>query len=236
MGVTADDSVNPLPPSRLQHVAIGKIGQIADRVADSPFQVGAQRGLAVGRVVRLLAIPAQQKSKLSRRILLLEERLGVRLLNRSSRRFSITEIGREYYGRCAAMLVEAEAAEQVVAQVRAEPRGVIRVSCPIALLSFQFGAWSRASWRRIERLRCTWREPTGASMSSPKDFDMAIRVRFPPLAPSDLVMRQLDQSTQCLVASPKLVAQGLMSPADLVGLPSLDLGPPHREHVWQLPP
>ena len=48
-----------------------------------------------------------QKSKLSRRILLLEERLGARLLNRSSRRFSITEIGREYYDRCAAMLVEA---------------------------------------------------------------------------------------------------------------------------------
>src|SRR5262245_57334761 len=48
-----------------------------------------------------------QKSKLSRRILQLEERLGVRLLNRSSRRFSVTEIGREFYGRCLAMLVEA---------------------------------------------------------------------------------------------------------------------------------
>src|ERR1700692_4810505 len=81
-----------------------------------------------------------QKSKLSRRILLLEERLGVRLLTRSSRRFSITEIGREYHDRCAAMLVEAEAADQVVAQVRAEPRGVIRVSVPISLLAFQFGA------------------------------------------------------------------------------------------------
>ena len=65
-------------------------------------------------------------------------------------------------------------------------------------------------------------------------FDIAIRVHFPPLAPSDLVMRQLDQSTQCLVASPALVAQALMSPADLAGLPSLDLGPPHREHAWQL--
>src|SRR6202167_6241626 len=81
-----------------------------------------------------------QKSKLSRRILLLEERLGVRLLNRSSRRFSITEIGREYYDRCAAMLVEADAAEQVVAQMRAEPRGVIRLSCPTALLASQLGA------------------------------------------------------------------------------------------------
>ena len=54
-----------------------------------------------------------QKSKLSRRILLLEERLGVRLLQRSTRRFSVTEIGHEFYDRCVAMLVEAEAAEQV---------------------------------------------------------------------------------------------------------------------------
>src|SRR5688572_22986132 len=81
-----------------------------------------------------------QKSKLSRRILLLEERLGVRLLNRSSRRFSVTEIGREFYDRCAAMLIEAEAAEQVIAETRTEPRGVIRVSCPVALVSSQFGA------------------------------------------------------------------------------------------------
>ena len=50
----------------------------------------------------------------------MEERLGVRLLNRSSRRFSVTEIGREFYDRCVAMLVEAEAAEQVIAH-RANP-------------------------------------------------------------------------------------------------------------------
>src|SRR5262249_58135457 len=81
-----------------------------------------------------------EKPKLSRRILQLEERLGVRLLNRSSRRFSVTEIGREFYDRCLATLVEAEAAEQVIAQVRAEPRGVVRISCPVGLLNFQFGA------------------------------------------------------------------------------------------------
>ena len=52
-----------------------------------------------------------QKSLLSRRILGLEERLGIRLLNRSSRRFSVTEVGREFYDRCIAMIVEAEAAE-----------------------------------------------------------------------------------------------------------------------------
>jgi DNA-binding transcriptional LysR family regulator len=65
-------------------------------------------------------------------------------------------------------------------------------------------------------------------------FDVAIRVRFPPLEPSDLMMRKLDESTQCLVASPALVSAPLASPADLHGQPSLDLGPPHRAHAWQL--
>ena len=46
-----------------------------------------------------------QKSKLSRRVVLLEERLGVRLIQRSTRRFSVTEIGQEYYERCVAVLV-----------------------------------------------------------------------------------------------------------------------------------
>ena len=59
-----------------------------------------------------------QKSKLSRRIGLLEDRLGVRLIQRSSRSFSVTEIGQEYYRQCRAMLVEAEAAQAVIDSVR----------------------------------------------------------------------------------------------------------------------
>lgn len=175
-----------------------------------------------------------QKSKLSRRILMLEERLGVRLLNRSSRRFSITEIGRDYYDRCAAVMVEAEAAEQVVAQVRAEPRGVIRVSCPTALLSFQFGALVARFITENPAIEVHLEGTNRRVDVIAEGVDVAIRVRFPPLDPSDLLMRQLDQSTQHLVASPALVAQALTSPGDLVGLPSLDLGPPRREHVWDL--
>ena len=65
-------------------------------------------------------------------------------------------------------------------------------------------------------------------------FDVAIRVRSPPLEPTELVMRQLDESIQCLVASPALIRTPLSSPNDLSGLPSLAPGPAHSDHQWQL--
>src|SRR5690606_946875 len=65
-------------------------------------------------------------------------------------------------------------------------------------------------------------------------FDIAIGVRFPPLAPSDLVMRRLDESTQTLVASPALVGTARTTPAYLGALPSLDLGAPRRDDRWTL--
>src|SRR5262249_45231522 len=65
-------------------------------------------------------------------------------------------------------------------------------------------------------------------------FDVAIRVRFPPLEPTDLVMRRLDESIQCLVASPALVRTPLSSPTGLGGLPTLAPGPVHHDHQWQL--
>ena len=67
-------------------------------------------------------------------------------------------------------------------------------------------------------------------------IDVAIRVRPPPLEDSDLVMRVLAERGQCLVASPALLAAiGTPSaPAELVRLPSLDLGLPQDEHIWHL--
>ncbi|MCP3408079.1 LysR family transcriptional regulator [Bradyrhizobium sp. CCGB01] len=63
----------------------------------------------------------------------LEERLGVRLLNRTTRRQSLTEAGQAYYERCRAVLAEAEAADAVVADEFSEPRGRLRVTMPALL-------------------------------------------------------------------------------------------------------
>src|SRR6202043_4218565 len=80
---------------------------------------------------RALSIP---KSRLSRHVAALETRLGVRLLNRSTRRFVVTEVGQEVQRHALAMLAEADAAVEAVEFVRAEPRGLIKASCPIALV------------------------------------------------------------------------------------------------------
>ncbi|MGH6633203.1 MAG: LysR family transcriptional regulator, partial [Sphingopyxis sp.] len=133
-----------------------------------------------------------QKSKLSRRVLLLEERLGVRLLNRSSRHFSVSEIGHEFYDRCAAMLVEAEAAEQIIAEVRAEPRGVVRIACPVALINFQFGALVARFMIDNPGVEIHLESTNRRVDLIAEGFDIAVRVRFPPLEPTDLVMRRLD--------------------------------------------
>lgn len=175
-----------------------------------------------------------QKSKLSRRIAALEDRLGVRLLNRSSRRFSVAEVGQEFYRHCVAMLVEAEAAEQAIAELRAEPRGVIRMACPASLLQFQFSGLVARFVKANPAVEMHLK-----SLNRPIDviaegFDLAIRVRFPPLDDTGLVTRKLDDSRQCLVASPDLISSPVKSPGDLNAFPSLDLGLSGSDYRWQL--
>lgn len=185
---------------------------------------------AAGRAV---GIP---KSKLSRRVGELEARLGVRLLQRSTRKFAVTAIGQEYYRHCVAMLVEAEAAQEVIDRSRSEPQGIVRVSCPPALVCFQVGdmiaRFMAAQPRVTVHLQSTSRRIDVIS----DGIDVAIRVRFPPIEETDHVMRVLGESEQRLVASPSCLAQidGRLVPASLSELPSAGFGPATREHVWHL--
>src|SRR2546430_8836449 len=82
------------------------------------------------RAARALGIP---KSRLSRHVVALEGKLNVRLVNRSTRRFVVTEVGQEVYRHATAMLTEADAALEAVEFARAEPCGNVKASCPVAL-------------------------------------------------------------------------------------------------------
>jgi DNA-binding transcriptional LysR family regulator len=182
---------------------------------------------------RALGIP---KSKLSRRILELEERLGVRLLQRSTRKLGVTEIGQEFYRHCVAMLVEAEAAQEAIDRSRSGPQGLIRVSCPPALVCFAIGPiiarFMAVNPRVVVELDSTSRRVDVIG----EGLDVAIRVRFPPFEDSDLAMHVLGTSPQRIVGSPGLIADlpRPINPADLAALSSLGLGPLNREHVWHL--
>lgn len=182
---------------------------------------------------RALGIP---KSKLSRRILQLEDRLGVRLLQRSTRKLAVTEIGQEYYRHCLAMLVEADAAQEAIDRVRSEPQGLIRVAAPPALVCFEVGPMIARYMAANPRLTVELDSTSRRVDVIGEAIDVALRVRFPPLEQSDLVMRTLGRSTQRMVASPKLVAGKKIPlvPADLGALASLDLGPQQPKHVWEL--
>lgn len=180
---------------------------------------------------RSLGMP---KSRLSRRIAMLEERLGVRLLQRTTRRFAVTEVGQEYYRHCVAMLVEADAADEAIAQLQAEPRGLIRIACPSALVYFQFGDMLGRFMAANPGIELHLDSTNRRVDVIGEGFDVAIRARVPPLEDSDLVMKILGNSRLRLVASPKLLNKPLLVPADLAMLPSLDLGPPQREHAWLL--
>ncbi len=182
---------------------------------------------------RALGVP---KSKLSRRIALLEERLGVRLIQRSTRRFAVTEIGQTYYTHCKAMLVEADAAEEAIALTQAEPCGIVRMSCPGALLDARVAPMVAAFMAQYPRVQIHLEETNRRVDVVGEGMDLALRVRPPPIDDSDLVMRVLGERDQCLVASPLLLEKtGVPQvPADLAGLPSMDLGRPQNEHQWAL--
>ncbi|AFQ50974.1 LysR substrate-binding domain-containing protein [Burkholderia cepacia] len=181
---------------------------------------------------RALDVP---KSTLSRRVAALEAQYDVRLLQRTTRHFTVTETGREFYERCLAVLVEADAAREVIERRHAEPRGIVRVSCPTALLEYRVSELV-ARFMAVHPDVQVHLEATNRRVDLLSEgFDLALRVRFPPLEDSDLVMRILGDSPQRLVAAPHWLDGRTVptDPAELAGEPSLDWGPA-RHHVWQL--
>lgn len=182
---------------------------------------------------RALNVP---KSKLSRRVALLEERLGVRLIQRSTRRFSTTEAGQDYFRHCKAMLVEAAAAEEAIELTRSEPRGIVRIACPVALLHSSVGPMLADFLAKNPKVEISLDATNRRVDVVGEGIDLAIRVRPPPLEDSDLVVRVLSKRTWCLAASPSLIERhGIPEvPADIARIPTVDLISRDSSHIWEL--
>ena len=181
---------------------------------------------AAGRALR------EPKSKLSRRIAGLEERLGLRLIERSSRRFRVTEVGQAFYERCRAILTEAEQAEALVTQAQAEPHGRIRFSCPTGMVA-QISAHIASFLIRYPKVRLQLVATDRPVDLIDERIDLALRVRAVLVGDAALTMRSLGTSTRILVASPQLASR-LRTLDDLTALPILATSDADALVEWHL--
>src|SRR6201982_4139911 len=173
-----------------------------------------------------------QTSKLSRRIGALEEELGVRLLNRTTRKLSLTEAGRTLHRHCVALISEAEAAKYAINQTLSSPRGLVRISCPTGLLQGGVADILGRYLAAYPEVRVALEATNRRVDVIDEGIDIAIRVRLPPLDESNLAMRSFGPSDMILVGSPALVAaygqpQAL---ADVARIPTLTTGTLAKEH------
>lgn len=186
-----------------------------------------------------------QKSTLSRHIALLEERLGVTLIYRTSRQLALTDIGKDYFRQCLVVLEDAEAAQRVVDRAKEDLCGTIRIACPVSLLHYRVSdllASFMARFPKVEiHLKCLnrWVDVIG------EGYDIAIREDTGGQENGTLLIRHIGTIPQCLVANPRLLGASPppSTPEDLAALPSLAFcfpaggraaGFPLLRHEWRL--
>jgi DNA-binding transcriptional LysR family regulator len=183
---------------------------------------------AAGRALRL------PKSKLSRRVAQLEQRLGARLIERSSRRFRVTDLGRQYFKHCREGLEAMQRAESAITDARNEPRGILSFSVPtglVELLSPIVGSFLQR-YPRVD-LRMLAIDHTVDLIA--EKIDVALRVRAALDSDATLTLRTLAHSRRTLFASPA-VANLIHSPdiSMLAKLPTLSTNETDGPVTWEL--
>ena len=174
------------------------------------------------------------KSTVSRKVAQLEERLGARLLQRTTRKLGLTEIGRAYYERCQRIVADISEAEQLVADLQEAPRGLLRVTAPIDVGGLYLGCivadfLSHEPDIQIELVL------------SDRVFDLVaerldLAIRFGPLPDSSMVARRLAPMRTVLVAAPAYVEKrgAPAVPEDLAEHDIVSFVPISRMKRWTL--
>jgi DNA-binding transcriptional LysR family regulator len=182
---------------------------------------------------RRLGVP---KSKLSRRVAELEERLGVRLLQRTTRKLSLTDVGALYLRHCSAMRDAAQAAQEAVEFIQTEPRGTIKVACPLTLALTTIGPLIPVFLARYPQVRMDMRVSNRVVDLIEEGFDVALRVR-PHLEDSaSLVIKRFGPSRTLLVASPQQLQRQWQptTPQELPGLDTVAMSAVDGKASWVL--
>ena len=182
---------------------------------------------------RALGIP---KSRLSRRIAQLESDLGVRLLQRSTRRFAVTDIGHSVFRHAQAMLASAQAARDTVDRASSTPRGQVRVSVPVTIAQEIMPKVLPAFLERYPDVRVQVHVSNRRIDLINEGFDVALRVRSKLDEDGNLILRGFGESRELLLASPGYLARhGRPSrPADLKDHAVLMINEDEFHQRWEL--
>ena len=141
------------------------------------------------------------KSKLSRRVYNLEERLGVRLIQRSSRHFAVTDIGMNIYRHAQVMANAAQAAHDLVDYLSVEPRGLIKISVPVSIAQNELAKILPAFLKQYPQIKIQMSIANRRVDVIHEGFDLALRVRDNLDNDPNLIIRQFEQMEQHLFAS-----------------------------------
>lgn len=176
------------------------------------------------------------KSKLSRRITDLESRLGVRLIQRNTRKFTVTETGQQFYEYCQKILEDVNAAECFIhSSLTDEPSGLIKISCPVALIQMPVGEMIADFMQKFSEVQVHLIATNRRVDLIEEGIDLAIRVRNTPLENSELIVRELDAWEHVLVAVPELFKHYPKPEKleDLALLPSIGFQGPKQTWMFQ---
>ncbi|MEN8207229.1 MAG: LysR family transcriptional regulator [Pseudomonadota bacterium] len=156
------------------------------------------------------------RSAVSRHISLLEKSIGVRLLNRTTRRLNLTEAGETYFQSCARIVAEADAATRRITQLQDEPRGTLKVAAPISLGNQFVTPLVREFMQRYTTLNVELLLDDEVIDMVKEGIDVSIRVGW--LHDSNLIARKLGDWPRFLCASPGYIERHGKpeSPAQLV--------------------
>ncbi|MDB5550919.1 MAG: Bacterial regulatory helix-turn-helix, lysR family protein [Rhizobium sp.] len=180
---------------------------------------------------RRLGVP---KSTISKRVAELEARLGARLIHRTSRSFSLTDLGRDFFQHARASVIEAENAENIVRTRLGEPSGTVRLTTSVPTAQFTLAPHLLELSVRYPKLTLAVHVTDRFVDIVQEGFDIAIRSHQQPLADSALVQRRLGIHDFYVVASPGYVAQhgAPSSPEELAQHKSIVANP--SETSWRL--
>lgn len=192
------------------------------------FARAAERG-SMSAAARALAV---SKASVSRAVARLESALDARLLERSSRHFTVTEVGRIFLEHCRRVADEIEAAEAAVGHFQGEVRGHLRVAVPLVFGRFVLAPILPRFLQTYPDLSVELQLTNRTVDPIEEGYDLIVRAG--PLADSSLLSRRIGESRYVAMAAPSYLERtGLpRHPNDLAGRPVLDLFDGARRHEW----